>query len=257
MAVLARADVAGRVQRVAAERARRPAGADDPEGAFDEGPGRIGAEADAEDIGSIVILVVDLDDGLALFLLDLVTLGPRLDQDLLGVAIPAERQRRRPECLVEGLVERVLVRLDRLRGVLDDAPAVELDEELAEPVREHRHLGLLQADADHPAAIAGLQEEAAAAGLADGSGGESIGEVEDEEATRHGLTVPGFGQGSRRQRPVPAMGAAGPQPTFTRIVWWPRAPSGAGFVRSSVWTSPLPSVARTSITCEPAAASQS
>ena len=32
---------------------------------------------------------------------------------------------------------------------------------------------------------------------------------------------------------------------------WPRAPSGAGGVRSAVWTVPVPSVARTSITCWP------
>ncbi len=35
-------------------------------------------------------------------------------------------------------------------------------------------------------------------------------------------------------------------------MWWPRAPSGAGGVRSVVWTTPAPSVARTSIACGPA-----
>ena len=34
-------------------------------------------------------------------------------------------------------------------------------------------------------------------------------------------------------------------------MWWPLAPLGAGAVRRSVWTSPVPSVARTSIVCSP------
>src|SRR6185503_19999141 len=41
------------------------------------------------------------------------------------------------------------------------------------------------------------------------------------------------------------------------MVWGPRAPSGAGFDSWSVCTSPAPSVARTSMVWEPAAASQS
>ena len=52
----------------------------------------------------------------------------------------------------------------------------------------------------------------------------------------------------RRRSSRPSTGPpelADAQPTLTRIVWWPRAPSGAGRVRSSVWTSPSPSVART------------
>ena len=54
-------------------------------------------------------------------------------------------------------------------------------------------------------------------------------------------------------------GPGGPQPTDTWIVWWPRAPSGAGGVIWSVWTAPDPSVARTDMVCGPrpaAAASQ-
>ena len=41
------------------------------------------------------------------------------------------------------------------------------------------------------------------------------------------------------------------QATSTEIVCQPRAPSGAGGLRSSVWVSPLPSVALTWITCWP------
>ena len=44
------------------------------------------------------------------------------------------------------------------------------------------------------------------------------------------------------------------QATVTTTEWWPRAPSGAGGVTSSVWTSPLPSVARTRMVWSPAAA---
>ena len=61
-----------------------------------------------------------------------------------AVAVPAEGQRRRPERLVERLVEGPLVGQDRGRRVLDDAPPVELDEEPAEALREHRDLGLLE-----------------------------------------------------------------------------------------------------------------
>ncbi len=36
--------------------------------------------------------------------------------------------------------------------------------------------------------------------------------------------------------------------------WWPRAPSGAAGVFSAVWTSPVPSVVRTSSVCWPGGA---
>jgi len=76
--------------------------------------------------------------------------------------------------------------LDGRRRVLDDAPAIELNEELAEAVREHGYLGLLEPDADDPPAVAGLQEEGTVPGLTDGTRGEAVGEVEDEEAAWHG-----------------------------------------------------------------------
>ena len=45
--------------------------------------------------------------------------------------------------------------------------------------------------------------------------------------------------------------------TLTWMVWWPRAPSGAGGVMSAVWTSPVPSVARTVMRCSPPSAGAS
>ena len=66
VAVLARADVAGRVERVAAQRAGRPPGADDAEGALDERAGGVGGEPDAEQVRAVLVVIVDLDERFAL-----------------------------------------------------------------------------------------------------------------------------------------------------------------------------------------------
>jgi hypothetical protein len=138
VAVAARADVALRIERLAAQRARKPARRDDRQGAVHEAPGVLGREPDAERVRPVVIVVRrplegreelarrrpgdpldgrEVDDRLALVLflvvvlrrivvvLVVVRLGARLDEDLLGVAVPAEGQRRRPERLVQGLLE--------------------------------------------------------------------------------------------------------------------------------------------------------
>src|SRR4029078_1389786 len=56
---------------------------------------------------------------------------------------------------------------------------------------------------------------------------------------------------------APAVRATSAYPfTCALMVWWPRAPSGAGRVTSVVWTSPLPSVARTLRTWVPAVEAQ-
>src|SRR5579862_1336199 len=237
-AVLAGADVAARIERVAAQRARRTARPDDPERPLDERPGGVSGEAHPQEVGPVLVVVLELQ-GLRLRLLGGLAgpLGPRLDEDPLGLAVPAQRQRAGPECLVERLVERTDIGIDRGRRVLDDPMLVELDEEPTEPLGEDRDLGLLEDHADHAPTVAGLQEERPVAGLADRAGRETIGALEDEEAAGHDLTVP-------------------PQPTDTWIVWWPRAPSGAGWVTSAVCTVPVPSVARTWISQSPAGACQ-
>ena len=94
----------------------------------------------------------------------------------------------------------------RRRSRLGDAAPLELVEELAEPLREHRDLGLLEDDADDPAAVAGLEEERPVAGLADGAGDEAVGQVEDEEATWHASTVP---TGPTRRRGCRSSGPSG------------------------------------------------
>src|SRR5207244_11982643 len=100
--------------------------------------------------------------------------GGRPGQVPLRVAVPAGRQRRGAEGLVERLVERLFVRIDGRGRVLHDAAPVELDEELAEAIGEDRDLRLLEADADDAAAVAGLQEARPIARLAHGSGGPSV-----------------------------------------------------------------------------------
>src|SRR5262245_44040941 len=192
-AVLPRADVAGRIERVAAQRARRAPGPDDPERALDEGSRRIGGQADTHEVGAFLIVIVLLDEHLGLGLLVVGSRGAGLDQDPLRVAVPAEGQGRGAEGLVQGLVERVLVGLDGRRRVLDDAPAVELHEEPAEAFGEDGDLGLLERDADNSGAVAGLEEEGSMTGLTDRAGRESVRKVEDEEAAWHGMTLAGFG----------------------------------------------------------------
>ena len=113
--------MAGRIERVAAQRARRTPGPDDAERALDEGSGRVRGEPDAQEVGAVLVVVIELDDALGLrlcldvFVIVLLARRPRLDQDLPGVDVPAEGQRRRPERLVERLVERLLIGLDRGR----------------------------------------------------------------------------------------------------------------------------------------------
>ena len=58
-------------------------------------------------------------------------------------------------------------------------------EQVVEAVRQRRDLGLLQPNADHRAALAGLEVERPIAGLADGPGDESVRVVEDEETACH------------------------------------------------------------------------
>ena len=59
--VAARAEVAGRVERLAAERAGRPSGRDRPEGAFGEGPGAGRRQPHADEIGPVRVVVGDLE----------------------------------------------------------------------------------------------------------------------------------------------------------------------------------------------------
>src|SRR5207248_1430881 len=121
-----------------------------------------------EEVRTVFVVVLDLErldgflDGLDL------DLRPSLDQDPLRVAVPAEGQRASPEDLVERLIQGLLVLVDGALGVFDDALAVELDQELSEALGEGGDLGLLDDDAHDSTRCAGLEEERAAPGLADG-----------------------------------------------------------------------------------------
>ena len=131
--------------------------------------------------------------------------------------------------------------------------------------REDRDLDLLQDDAHDASAVAGLEEERPVAGLADGARDESLGGIEDEATSCHVPTLYRNRAGPGRARLSPRVSArtgaivgpgVRPQLMWTWIVSQPRAPSGAGGVRWSVWTTPSPSVARTSMTWSPGVASQ-
>ena len=225
--------------------ARWPPGADDPEGALDERPGGVGGEPDAQQVRAVLVVVLDLDDRLGLRLdSSSSSPGARASMRIFSASPSQPRVRvvARKASLI-GSSSGFSSGSIGVGGILHDAPPVELHEQPPEALREHRDLGLLEGDAHDAPAIASLQEEGAAAGLADGAGGEAIGNVEDEESCAAWSDCTGI-----RQR-------AG-QVTVTEIVWWPRAPSGAGGDSASVWTSPAPSVARTSIECRPGVASQ-
>ena len=58
-------------------------------------------------------------------------------------------------------------------------------EQIVEPRRERRHLDLLESHADERPALARLEVERAIARLTDRAGHESIGFIEDEEASCH------------------------------------------------------------------------
>ena len=121
----------------------RPA-ADDPRGARDERARRVGGDPDAQQVRTVLVLVVVL---VGVDRLAVLGLGARLDQHALRVAVPAERQRAGPERLVERLVERPVVLAGGRRGDLRrrrDAATLELGQELAEPVGEDRDLDLLE-----------------------------------------------------------------------------------------------------------------
>src|SRR6478735_1750494 len=157
------ADVAGRVQRLAAERAGGAAGGDDRATPSGEGPGRLGAQDDPQGL-----------HGLLLGLLRVLVMA--LDDHHVARDVPGEGQR----------VDAELV-LDRRREGFGVAPTDRLGggalgvrvEQVVDPVGEHGDLDLLERDGHEPALAAGLEEEGAAAGWPDGPGDEALGRVED------------------------------------------------------------------------------
>ena len=123
-------------------------------------------------------------------------LGERedLDHDPLVVGVPGQRHRAGPELLLDRLLERVGVRRGRpaRRPGSVSSPSVgahQLVEQLVDALGEHRHLLLLEGDAGDPGAVAGLEEEGALPGRADGAGDEALGRVEAVDHRRHGTNL--------------------------------------------------------------------
>ena len=83
-------------------------------------------------------------------------------------------------------------------GALDAAP-LELLEQVAQALREHRDLDLLEGHGHDPGPVAGLEEERPVAGRADRAGDEAVGGVEEVAASGHQTAK---GTGSTLSRPA-------------------------------------------------------
>lgn len=163
------------VERLAAEGACRPSGLHERLGRSHELTCGPGADAHAEQVRALGVLVGRLD------VLAVLGRSLRLDDDGLVCRIPRERQRADAERLDDRLLEpgaQARLRHRRL-GRLDRG------EEVVETRGERGHLDLLDADADDRVALARLEVEGPLSGRADGPGEESVGAIEDEESARH------------------------------------------------------------------------
>src|SRR6187402_945987 len=102
VAVAPGTDVALRVEGRPAQRTRRPPRTHDPRRARHERTGRVGGHPHPQEVGAVLVFVVVL---VGVDLLAVFGLGASLDQDALGVAVPAKRQRTGAKRLVQWLVE--------------------------------------------------------------------------------------------------------------------------------------------------------
>src|SRR3954470_3813537 len=189
MAVLSRTDVAGRVERQAAERAGRPPGRDNLFGTPYECPRLRRGDADAQHVRPVFAVGERLRGGSLLAFGG----GVRLDDDAVVVSVPGESERADPELLHQRCVERRGV--DEVRGCrrrdvgLVAESAAYLVEEFGQALGQGGDLDLLQRDTRHPAALARLQEEGALARLPDGAGHEPVGRVEEVDLAWHRSTL--------------------------------------------------------------------
>src|SRR3954452_14498462 len=212
VAIGPRADVARGVEGVATEGARRPAGCDEGVGATREGARLRRREADADRVAPEGADLVVLR--LLVHLVGVVVVA--LDDELLALLVPGERQRLHAPVLVEGGVQRlgVLRRptgLARLRG----QRGRELVEHVVAAVGEDRALLLLAPHGDDQRACARLQVEGPLTGRADRPGDEPVSGI--EVLDRHAIDP------IRRVRPL-----TGPRPRPRRPPRWPAGPAGAG-----------------------------
>src|SRR4051794_3958129 len=172
------ADVPLRVQRVAAERARRPARRHHRPCPLGERPGGRAGEADPQQRGVRGRLEVPFRRRL---LADL----QALDDHTLRVDVPDQAHRADPEVLLDRAGERCHVlqvgRGERGDRRLSPGLAHHLVEQIVDPLGQHLHLLLLQSDTGHAGPGAGLQVERAVAGLTHRSGDEALRRVVVED----------------------------------------------------------------------------
>ena len=191
VAVAPRADVALRVERVAAQRARRPAGADDPRSPARRttGPRRRSSGRAAGRARPRPRRRPRRDRSAS----PSSSTGPRASTSTSSSS-PSQPSvsEPRPERLVERLVERsgVVAGDRRVRGGRLRRRAARARTR-SSPRRSARTATwtFSSDDADDPRAVAGLEEEGAVARLADGAGHESVGWVEEIAASRHARTL--------------------------------------------------------------------
>ena len=155
-------------RRQPAQRAGRPARADDLHRALGEGPGHGRGDAHPQHPGAVFghVLGERLDRRLGLLL--------RLDDHPLLVPVPGQGDCADPEVLEQRHFERAVVgRCHGLRRVAAAAPQ-HLVQQLVEALGEQADLNLLQRHAGHPAGRTGLQVKRPLARLAHRPGDEPL-----------------------------------------------------------------------------------
>src|SRR3954447_8451126 len=176
------AHVALGVERLGAQRARRPTGGDHALGAAGELAGLHRGEEHAQGVRALLGVVqhdrlVDL----------LLAHREEFDHDGARVGVPAQAHGADPELLLERHGQRVEVAARRLLGGVPAEPAGDLPQEGGHALGQHRDLLLLQQHADRAGLLDRLQVEGAVAGLAYGPGDEALGLAEDVDDARHDL----------------------------------------------------------------------
>lgn len=143
-----------RIERQAAQRARRPAGVHHVERTFGEGPGLRSGQPDTQHRRPVLLVLEQPLLGLREVLLGLrVQLHQRLclDDHALFLAVPGQRHRADPELLLDGSVQRRGVRdvggCHGRNGRIAPGAAYDLVQQFVDPLGERGHLGLLQGHA--------------------------------------------------------------------------------------------------------------
>lgn len=164
--------MAAGLQRLAAERAGRSTGGDECLGPAREGAGLGGVDPHAEQVWTICRVIGQLH----VIAIGRGSLG--LDDHRPRFGVPGQGHGTDPEELDHGLLERVLIGFGLHR-------CIDRVEDVVESRGQGGHLRFLEADTDQCPTLSGLQEERAIARLADRSGDETVGVVENEKSSCH------------------------------------------------------------------------